>query len=249
MREYSDGFFDYIERGSIASARRFAAVLCPLLKPNSILDVGCGRGAWLKEWRAAGVKTVHGVDGPYVQRDRLLVMPDEFTPEDLSKPFKLDRRFDLVTSLEVAEHLPPSSSSTFVASLTSHSDVVLFSAATVGQGGEHHINERPLNFWQNLFAERGYVAFDLIRPRLRNDLTVEPWYRYNSVLYVKSEALLTLPGLVTLEAVAPGKLKEIGDARWIIRRSILRFLPTKTVTSLAQWNARRNVKAFERSSQ
>ena len=86
MREYSGSFFDYIEHGSSASARRFAEFFCPIRKPSSVLDVGCGRGAWLNEWRAAGVVSVHGVDGPYIQRDRLLVDPEEFTPRGLSGP-------------------------------------------------------------------------------------------------------------------------------------------------------------------
>jgi hypothetical protein len=63
----------------------------------------------------------------------------------------MGRRFDLVQSLEVGEHLPLSAAETLVDSLTTASDRVLFSAAVKGQGGEFHVNEQPLAFWQELF--------------------------------------------------------------------------------------------------
>ncbi len=129
LHEYTEEFFEYIERGSIASAKRFSKLLVPMLNVSSILDVGCGRGAWLREWQAAGVATVHGVDGPYVRRDLLLIPVQNFSAVDLSTPFDLQRRFDLVSCLEVAEHLPKSCSETFVSSLVAHADMVLFSAA------------------------------------------------------------------------------------------------------------------------
>ena len=166
LHEYTEEFFEYIERGSTASAKRFSAFIAPLLGIKSILDVGCGRGAWLREWRDAGVKVVHGADGPYVRRESLLIPTEDFTAIDLSQKFDLGRRYDLVSSLEVAEHLPRSASKAFISSLVAHSDLILFSAATRGQGGENHINERPLWYWQSVFAEHGYVAFDAIRPRL-----------------------------------------------------------------------------------
>ena len=131
--------------------------------------------------------------------------------------------------------------------MTRHSDAVLFSAATVGQGGEHHINERPLRFWQQLFTDEGFVAFDAIRPHLRSDLSVEPWYRYNAVLYVRRDAIGSLPFSVRSTEVENGRLKEIGDPLWMVRRSVLRLLPRNAVTRLAKWNARRKVKNFERA--
>ena len=124
-----------------------------------------------------------------------------------------------------------------------HSDLVLFSAATRGQGGENHINERPLWYWQGLFAEHGYVAFDAIRPQFQHDALVEPWYRFNSILYASPARIATLPPSVLATRVHD-RVKEIGDLRWHVRRSLLRFLPNKTVTMLSKWNYRRLNKAY-----
>jgi len=244
LHEYTEEFFEYIERGSTASARRFSAYITPLLEVGSILDVGCGRGAWLREWRHAGVKVVHGADGPYVRRESLLIPAEDFTAVDLSHKFDLGRRYDMVSSLEVAEHLPRSTSEVFVSSLVAHSDLILFSAATRGQGGENHINERPLWYWQGVFAEHGYVAFDAIRPHFQDDALVEPWYRFNSILYASPGRIPALPASVLATRVQGTRIREIGDLRWHVRRSLLRFLSTKTVTMLSRWNYRRLNKAY-----
>ena len=113
LHEYTEEFFEYIERGSTASARQFSAFLTPLLGVSSVLDVGCGRGAWLREWQNAGVKVAQGVDGPYVRQQSLLIPVEDFTAVDLSRRFDLGRRYDLVSSLEVAEHLPRACSEYF----------------------------------------------------------------------------------------------------------------------------------------
>src|ERR1700687_2636083 len=221
LHEYTEEFFEYIERGSIASARRFSEFLAPLLNVNSILDVGCGRGAWLREWQAAGVKTAHGVDGPYVRQQSLLIPVQDFSAVDLSERFYLKRRYDLVSSLEVAEHLPNSCSETFVSSLVAHADLVLFSAATPGQGGENHINERPLSFWQDLFRGEGYEAYDVVRPAFRADKNVEPWYRFNTILYANERIRSSLPEAVTCARVGPGPVREIYGIGWQAEKTIL----------------------------
>lgn len=246
LHEYTEEFFEYIERGSIASAKRFSKLLVPMLNVSSILDVGCGRGAWLREWQVAGVATVHGVDGPYVRRDSLLIPVQNFSAVDLSTPFDLQRRFDLVSCLEVAEHLPKSCSETFVSSLVAHADMVLFSAATPGQGGENHINERPLSFWQHLFKAKGYEAYDVVRPAFRSDKNVEPWYRYNTILYASAAIRSSLPAAVASAEVGPGDVSEVGDIGWRARKLILRWLPAAAVTTLSRWNYRRLNRAHRR---
>src|SRR5262249_14104781 len=83
---------------------------------------------------------------------------------DISKPLDCERRFDLAICLEVAEHLPSDCAADLVTNLCNAADVVLFSAATPGQGGTRHINEQRPSYWSHLFSRNGYRCLDAIRP-------------------------------------------------------------------------------------
>jgi hypothetical protein len=95
-----------------------------------------------------------GVDGEYVNIKTLAIPEERFIPYDLKRPYRIDRAFDLVVSLEVAEHLPADCAETLVDSLTGLGSVVLFSAAIPYQGGEHHINEQWPEYWIRLFHSK-----------------------------------------------------------------------------------------------
>ena len=84
---YTSTFFDYIDEGALTSARAVIDALNPELKPQSVLDLGCGRGVWLQEWQDAGVAKVCGVDGSYVDVNNLAIKPEDFVPADLTRPF------------------------------------------------------------------------------------------------------------------------------------------------------------------
>jgi len=235
---YSQSFFTYINRSASASAEAFVEYLFPLLRPRSVLDLGCGQGAWLARWQAAGVSDISGVDGAYVDPDSLLIDRDAFRAADLTAPVPLDRRFDLAQSLEVGEHLPLSAAERLVETLTEASDRVLFSAAVPGQGGEFHINEQPLAFWQDLFAARGYTAYDCLRPQFRANRAVAPWYRYNAILYVSSAARTDLPEAILQTELPDGaRLREGGDPLWRMRRAVVARLPRPAVTQIARLRA------------
>ncbi|WP_299829109.1 bifunctional 2-polyprenyl-6-hydroxyphenol methylase/3-demethylubiquinol 3-O-methyltransferase UbiG [uncultured Roseobacter sp.] len=235
---YNDTFFDYINQSARASAQSFTKLLYPLLRPESVIDLGCGRGVWLNEWQRAGATDVLGADGDYVDPENLDIAKDAFLPTDLTAPLKTDRRFDLAQSLEVGEHLPGSASETLVDSLTAASDRVLFSAAVVGQGGEFHINEQPLSYWQALFAARGYRAYDCVRPHLQDNRDVAPWYRYNAILYVNDAGRAGLPQEILRHELPQGqRVENGGDTMWRLRCAVVSHLPRNTVTQIAKLRA------------
>jgi hypothetical protein len=180
---------------------------------------------------------VHGVDGDYVDRQRLLIDQEQFDAVDLARPLELLRRFDLVQCLEVGEHLPAAASAILVESLVRHGDVVLFSAAPPGQGGTQHINERPLEFWRKLFYQSGYHAYDFLRPLIFENAAVDPFYRYNAVLYAIDAA--NLPADVATTRVADGQLlREFAPWPWLLRRLVLRNFPVSVIDRAAALNAR-----------
>lgn len=235
---YNDTFFDYIDQGARRSAQALIGLMSDWLAPSSVLDLGCGRGVWLDEWTQAGARDVLGVDGDYVNRATLAIPQASFMSADLTAPLTLQRRFDLAQSLEVGEHLPTPASDVLVDSLTRAADRVLFSAAVVGQGGEFHVNEQPLSFWQDKFAARGFHAYDCLRPHLKTRRDVEPWYRYNTVLYVNAAGQQDLPDAIRDHAVPAGQpVEDAGDLGWRLRRKIVSRLPQGTVTRIAQIRA------------
>jgi SAM-dependent methyltransferase len=183
---YDKPFFEGLQAGSATSARYVVPEILKVFNIESVLDVGCGSGAWLREFGQNGVKTYLGIDGDYVDRQQLLIPPEYFRAVNLEKTFDVGR-FDLVCSLEVAEHLPLSSADGFVESLTRAAPVVVFSAAIPYQGGLHHINEQWQSYWATKFAGRGYIALDFIRPTIRHNEEIRVWYRQNILVYCEPE--------------------------------------------------------------
>ncbi len=234
MHTYDTLFFDYIQAGSSRSARTVLPLVLAGLPISSVLDVGCGAGAWLREYAALGISDVLGVDGDYVQRDRLLIPGERFIARDLAQPFDLGRRFDLVQCLEVAEHLPRDRAATLVENLTRHGDVVLFSAAVPGQGGEHHVNEQPYGYWRDLFAAQGYRLFDWLRPQLQDQPTVESWYRYNSLIFVHDRSIAALPpAIATTRLADAAPVPDVAPLVYRTRTALMRQLPPTLLSALA----------------
>jgi SAM-dependent methyltransferase len=185
--QYGPKFYASQSGGSAQSAKRLIPLVIRLLKPRSILDVGCGTGSWLRAATDNGVSDVFGVDGPWVQKAGLAIPQTRFQECDLSVPFHLHRRFDLVMTLEVAEHIVPARADGFIDSLCGHADTILFSAALPGQGGRMHVNEQPLSYWASKFAQRNYHVVDVLRPLVWDDAEIGPCYRQNIVFFATGE--------------------------------------------------------------
>lgn len=244
---YDDKFFDYINVG----ARRSAAIVVPFVlrhfPAKSVCDIGCGQGAWLQAWLRCGVSDVAGVDGGYVNQDRLLFQKELFVQRDLGQAFDLGRLFDLVVSLEVGEHISPQSTETFIDNICRHGDAVLFSAAPEGQGGTQHINERSYDFWRDAFCARGYRSFDFVRGELHGTAEIEPWYRYNTLFFAKPHVVAKLSEhALSREIALETPVPDWSPISWRARKAIVRTLPAFVVDRMVEakhrytlWNFRR----------
>jgi SAM-dependent methyltransferase len=216
MQPYSREFYRTHGGRSKRSAEIIVPLVLALLKPRSVIDVGCGLGTWLSVFEQAGVEDVFGIDGNYVDRSMLQIADERFIPFDLKKPIQIDRQFDLVVSLEVAEHLPKKCAKTFVESLTKLGPVVLFSAAIPFQGGTNHINEQWPDYWASYFKENGYEAIDCFRKKVWQDDNVEWWYAQNILLFSQKDYLASNPLLKEeFETTHPSQLSIVHPRKYL----------------------------------
>jgi SAM-dependent methyltransferase len=246
--EYNEKFYNSIERGARDSAISVVKLVGSRFNPASVLDVGCGRGIWIAEWRNAGIRDCVGIDGDYIDRHGLAVPDELFVATDISKSFDLGRSFDLVQSLEVAEHIPASQAEIFVDNLCRHGQIILFSAAVPGQGGEWHINEQPLDYWRSKFDARGYVAHDWLRPRIAKNSTIEPWYRFNSLVYASERVAAALPQEIQSTRLAVNDAIPVAaPITWRLRNAMLGSMPGGVINQLARLKHRARSAWIERT--
>jgi hypothetical protein len=104
-------------------------------------------------------KAVDGVNGGIQLCTSKGISPNNLLKHDLRLPLETSKRYDMLFSTEIAEHIEPPFSSQFVHNCVKQSDLVWFSYENDeidNQNHIHHSNEQPAKFWINLFAFFGY---------------------------------------------------------------------------------------------
>jgi SAM-dependent methyltransferase len=201
---YPQGFYDYFVKRSYQSARIILGMLFSVYKPQSVIDIGCGAGAWLSAAEALGCSKLVGVDGEWVDRGKLLSKKIELKTVDFEEPLMISGQYDLCISMEVAEHISERHAGVFIQTLSRMAPVVLFSGATKFQGGSHHVNEQWQSYWIALFRNLNFECFDIFRGNVWDNLDVEYWYSQNALLFIRKDfedvdkkALLTMEKRIT----------------------------------------------------
>jgi len=120
------------------------------LAPKTVLDAGCAKGFLVAALRERGVDA-HGFD---VSEVAIAEAHETARPYvrvgSLTDP--IEGRYDLVTCIEVIEHLDPTDAPRAVANLCSASDRVLLSSTPGDLHEPTHVNVQPPERWSQLFA-------------------------------------------------------------------------------------------------
>ncbi|MBW8864345.1 MAG: class I SAM-dependent methyltransferase [Verrucomicrobia bacterium] len=190
---YDERYYNFVDKTALANAPVMARTLAGRFRVRRVLDVGCGGGALLLELSKCGIE-VSGLeysdDGLRRCAERNLAV-SKFDLENKDQVAVPGARYDMVTSFEVAEHIPEGLADRFLDVLIGSSDLVVMSAATPGQGGLDHVNEQPHEYWINKFKTRGYSydksETDSLRLEWRNS-SIDPWYSANVMVFKKSAA-------------------------------------------------------------
>jgi 2-polyprenyl-3-methyl-5-hydroxy-6-metoxy-1,4-benzoquinol methylase len=208
MTNYNQKFYQRLSEQATKSSDALVPIIYEKLRPGSILDVGCGHGTWLKKW-SSYVPDIFGVDGKWVEEKNLEIPSENFMKIDLEKSFDLKKKFDLVTCLEVAEHVTVDSKDLFINSLVTHSDIILFSAAIPEQGGDNHYNEQWPSYWVEEFKKRDYVYLDPFRHLIWKNENIRYYYRQNIILFAHKNTVKTNVFLQQEEKIADRSLIDV----------------------------------------
>ncbi len=169
----------------IESAYRCLKHLRGVVPMETVVDFGCGIGAWMHAAHKMGAKVVKGIEGEWITQAEVLVPREAIEVHDLETDIPdLNKAFDLAMTIEVAEHLKAAAAPSFIKALTQASNYVLFSAAIPGQTGVGHVNEQPLGYWVEKFWTLKYVPLEPIRPFISEDRHIYGWLRQNLVMFV-----------------------------------------------------------------
>ena len=167
---------------NLSSPEQIVPVIYDVIKPKSFVDIGGGIGNFTYIFDKLSVKDFNIIDGDWVDKNLLYVDRSKFITHNLEKPLSLDKRFDLAFCIEVAEHIGDKYSDILVSNIVGLSDLIVFSAAIPGQGGQNHVNEQNIDYWIDKFKKHNYTFYDVLRPIFWNNKKIEYWYRQNIFL-------------------------------------------------------------------
>ncbi len=132
----------------------FAKTLIERYKPRTMLDVGCAKGFLVEQLRDQGVEAF-GVDvSPYaISQVREDIRPHCRVAKGTET---LPGQYDLITCVEVAEHVPEAEARIMIEEMCRHTDQVIFSSTDDGFDEPTHINIHPKEYWVELFKQQGF---------------------------------------------------------------------------------------------
>lgn len=149
--------YDEIDLEEQPQAERLAQILNDLYAPESVADVGCASGLYLKPFDDQGISVIGYEISPYA-KEVAVIDPGSIVLKDITDPdVGMIWWADLLICLEVMEHIEKAGAKQGIDNICLNSPTtIVFSAAIPGQGGEGHVNLQYKPYWQEMFEANGY---------------------------------------------------------------------------------------------
>ena len=160
-KAYTESFFGWGDNAAQQKvlAEYFVPKIIKKFKPKYVLDVGCGSGQWLDEYRRHNILT-KGIEG---SSNAWPIMSDETKEVVLKRDLRdkieeEDYNIDFVQSFEVAEHIEKEYADVFIYNLIKDDpDIVLLTAAPPDQHGFQHVNCKEREYWMVKMKDKDYL--------------------------------------------------------------------------------------------
>lgn len=148
---------------------------------KTVLDLGCGPAYYVKNFINEGIEC-DAYDGnpntPQLTKGLGKVL-------DLSEEFDLGKKYDLVLSLEVGEHIPKEYEDIFIDNVLEHTNkYVLISWAIPNQSGDGHVNECPNEYIIGKIEAKGFEYNKSLSEEFRKNARAF-WFKNTLMLFCK----------------------------------------------------------------
>ncbi len=153
-RDYWYNFFDAV-----------AAKLVDSFTPKTLLDAGCAMGYLVEALRKRGVEA-YGIDiSNYAIESAAPEVREFLNVQSITDPLpeSFPKKFDMVISIEVLEHLFPEDGKKAIEALCSYTDTFLFTSTPDDIDDKNHLNVQQKEYWAKIFAENSFYR-DLVQP-------------------------------------------------------------------------------------
>jgi len=178
-----------------------ATELVEIYRPNKVLDVGCAKGFLVESLRDRNV-AAYGFD---ISEVAISEVREDIKPYcwigSVDDPIMYEKKYDLIVCIETLEHVSEKMARQAIELMCKHADTVLFSSSPTDFDEPTHINVKPAEYWNELFAENGF------------SVAHEDWTKSTiapqALLYRKQEIELIIKNKVELSAEISNQTKEI----------------------------------------
>jgi SAM-dependent methyltransferase len=192
-----------------------------LIKPSSVLDLGCGDGSALCLLQSRCEAIVLGVD--VVALEQTLLDEREFIKADLREPLRIKKNFDTVLCLNLGEFLEPEHQEVLFDTIVAHADsFILFSMAQPDQPAGRLAARRSIPSVLEAFACRGWQADLALTLQLR---ALSSTMRFSRSLLALRPRMNAQSDNAELARMAQYPFRWVREARGVREASMLEPLP------------------------